>query len=143
MNVQHILTAAFYAVTIGFLLGVIYREMTVAYRSSLKVLQVSTLLRKVCGREASLPRALHQEQDLCGNTLSDEQTIASQEISHEPIILLPVIEEKCIEIAEPKMLTLIEKKELDLTNMNVTELREECGKRRIKWREAVNRYQNR
>lgn len=120
MNIQDILTAAFYAVTIGFLLGVIYREMTNIVAAT--VLQISTGL---------------QEQDLCSNKLSEEQTTASQEISHEPIILAPVIEEKSIEIAEPKMLTLIKKKELDFPNMNVIELRFECNKMRIKWREAV------
>ena len=120
MNIQDILTVAFYAITIGFLLGVIYREMTNTV--AVTRLQISTGL---------------QEQDLYSNTLSEEQTTASEEISHEPIILPPVVEEKSIEIAELKVLTLIKKKELDFPNMNVIELREECSQMRIKWREAV------
>ncbi len=132
MNAQQILNVVFYTVTISFLLTVIYCEIA---KSSVNMIQVSIDLRKARRTESSVRQTLHQEQiDL---SLFLEEHPTTSEESHDPAILLPAIEEKPIEITEPKILTLVKKKELDLTNMNVIELREECNKMRIKWREAV------
>lgn len=131
MSAQEILTAAFHAVTICFTLLIVYCEISRVVFST-KALQVSKLHQEQLNLTKNI--ALIEDHSVVSSNRNTYKEIDKEHISSHIIEDKPIDLDEFRNLQKPMNSTQLR---TDFTKFNLKELRKECSKMGIKWRDAV------